>query len=584
MAGLPFWTDNTLHSTGTLYFNGFPFDFSLADIEPGDYRIYPAFARKDEDSYMITERFSERQYYVNLTVTADGEYIYTNSRTGGHELHISDIEMQDAYSGYSADASISLVNNGIDDFIDELKVVLSSEKGTPDPVCGRTVDYVAISGGQNGCIKVALNLNDGSGNPMAPGTYYLTVTDTENVKIAPEEITVEVIDDIPPQTPQKDIYVYNTDEIPAVAAGGRKWPHKPQISNSKEQPVRIEASFYRPGTNSTVKYYVIYEGSLSTMSGNLPAGTFTLDIPYGVYEMAYTNHRDEISKRSTVTVGEESDGIFYAPFPRDAESTRVVSMTERNFDEDIRIPESISISGSNRTVTAIFDDAFFNCDSITSIDLPATINKIGRNAISYCRNLAFLFLRSPEPPFAYRNHVALGMNSDTEIYVPATGYDRYRDILGNSNPVYSIIETIESGDHTVSLSQDTITVAINPPHPAVNPDFSITPVANGLEPAAEASVAGIDSNGNLMVAVKAHHSGTSFFEINSSQPGIEPARVTVTIPESAAIDGIETDADKSPAVYYDLNGRPVGKQNLRKGQIYIVTRAGQRGATTITVE
>lgn len=176
------------------------------------------------------------------------------------------------------------------------------------------------------------------------------------------------------------------------------------------------------------------------------------------------------------------------------------------------------------------------------------------------------------------------MNSDTEIYVPATGYDRYRDILGNRNPVYSIIETIESGDHTVSRSQDTITVAINPPHPAVNPDFSITPVANGLEPAAEASVAGIDSNGNLMVAVKAHHSGTAVFEINSSQPGIEPARVTVRIPESAAIDGIETDADKSPAVYYDLNGRPVGKQNLRKGQIYIVTRAEQRGATTVTVE
>lgn len=225
-------------------------------------------------------------------------------------------------------------------------------------MCGRTVDYVAISGGQNGCIKVALNLNDGSGNPVAPGTYYLTVTDTENVKIAPEEITVEVIDGIPPQTPQKDIYVYNTDENPAVAAGGRKWSHKLQISNSKEQPVRIEASFYRPGTNSTVKYYVIYEGSLSAMSGNFPAGTFTLDIPYGVYEMAYTNHRDEISKRRTVTVGEESDGIFYAPFPRDTESTRVVSMTEWNFDEDIRIPESISISGSNRTVTAIFDDAF----------------------------------------------------------------------------------------------------------------------------------------------------------------------------------------------------------------------------------
>lgn len=95
-------------------------------------------------------------------------------------------------------------------------------------MCGRTVDYVAISGGQNGCIKVALNLNDGSGNPVAPGTYYLTVTDTENVKIAPEEITVEVIDGIPPQTPQKDIYVYNTDVIPAVAAGGRKWSDKQQ--------------------------------------------------------------------------------------------------------------------------------------------------------------------------------------------------------------------------------------------------------------------------------------------------------------------------------------------------------------------
>jgi len=56
---------------------------------------------------------------------------------------------------------------------------------------------------------------------------------------------------------------------------------------------------------------------------------------------------------------------------------------------EIVIPETVEIEGVKYTVSAISDNAFFNCEYLVSLDIPNTITTIGDNVFSGCDNLIY---------------------------------------------------------------------------------------------------------------------------------------------------------------------------------------------------
>ncbi len=583
VATAPFWNNMTITSTGTVYHNSYSYDFSRFDIAPGHYRIYPALAKQNEDDYIITQKFNKRQHYVDLTVTPEGQYIYENLAPSGAEIHISDLECATLYSGYSSKMSISLINNGSDDFSENIYLNLSNDDGN-SYVHTSSLNNVIIPSGMNKTINTRFTALNNNGKPLSSGTYRLILTDTDGEVITPENITVEITDGNPNSGYYPNsINVYNTDDIPSIIASGHIWSHIPMATVDREQNVRIEVTFYRHGTNSVAKSYPIYNGILAYSSGMLPIEeAFIVDLPYGAYDVAYTNKRDDISPRSVVMVGEEIDGLYYAPVSASSQDVRLITPPTGQYTGHVTIPATVSISGTDYNVSVINSEAFYCADGLLSLDIPTTVNKIGFNAMSYCHDIEYMFIRSEKVPFTFRNHVAIGLNPEAEIYVPAGSYSDYDTVIDGYVPTYATINSVESKSlKTEALKTTNITLAIEPAHPAVNPGFTVIPAENGYNPAAEMTVIGTDSHGQLELEVRALHEGTASFKILSAQPGVEPATVNIDVTANASVESIIRDSESKPAEYYDINGRRINKKDIREGEIYIINSSGKTNKVLI---
>ena len=51
---------------------------------------------------------------------------------------------------------------------------------------------------------------------------------------------------------------------------------------------------------------------------------------------------------------------------------------------DVNIPESVTYMNRTRNVTAIGNEAFYNCSTLTSVTIPNSVTSIGSKAFSGC--------------------------------------------------------------------------------------------------------------------------------------------------------------------------------------------------------
>ncbi len=63
----------------------------------------------------------------------------------------------------------------------------------------------------------------------------------------------------------------------------------------------------------------------------------------------------------------------------------------------IKIPDTITYKGVNYAVVGIDDEAFADCKLLTSLLIPKTVKKIGRNAFAGCVGLKTLLCQVPMP-------------------------------------------------------------------------------------------------------------------------------------------------------------------------------------------
>ena len=148
----------------------------------------------------------------------------------------------------------------------------------------------------------------------------------------------------------------------------------------------------------------------------------------------------------------EAGGVWYNPIT-DTSVAVTHPPTAHYTTQNLTIPQTISHNGTNYTVTAIADRAFFNCTSLQRIDLPQTISYIGNFAFSGGENLS-VYVRADIPP-------ECGVDAFTDApalyYIPCRSYWLY-----HANSSWAWIETLFrglEGDRTVR--HDT-TVCVGP--------------------------------------------------------------------------------------------------------------------------
>lgn len=104
---------------------------------------------------------------------------------------------------------------------------------------------------------------------------------------------------------------------------------------------------------------------------------------------------------STVKGDELVDGIYYKLNQiSDSRSTATVTRgplnsstrTYRKYSGNIKIPSKITVSGRDYVVTIIATSAFSDCDGLTSVLLPNTINTIMQDAFARCTQIKSLTL------------------------------------------------------------------------------------------------------------------------------------------------------------------------------------------------
>ena len=79
----------------------------------------------------------------------------------------------------------------------------------------------------------------------------------------------------------------------------------------------------------------------------------------------------------------EEGGIYYNL----SGSQATVTSGDNYYSGDVSIPSSVTHEGVTYAVTSIDDEAFYDCSSLTTIDIPNTVTTIGERAFMFCSRL-----------------------------------------------------------------------------------------------------------------------------------------------------------------------------------------------------
>ena len=95
---------------------------------------------------------------------------------------------------------------------------------------------------------------------------------------------------------------------------------------------------------------------------------------------------------------------------------------------NIVIPESVTILNRTRNVTSIGKEAFYNCEKLSSITIPASVTSIGDDAFRECRGLkkvivkdlaAWCSISFGDNPLYYAQHLYTDENTEiTDLVIP----------------------------------------------------------------------------------------------------------------------------------------------------------------------
>lgn len=136
----------------------------------------------------------------------------------------------------------------------------------------------------------------------------------------------------------------------------------------------------------------------------------------------FTNIEEEALVITDFTYNE----IVYTQNPNRQNCVMVKSNQDTNIKGDILIPEEVPYKNKLIKVTALAETAFYKCEGITTLELPATIDSIGRSAMRGMKGLISLTVRATTPPQVPGKAVFSGI-TNVPLTVPAGSLEAYKN-------------------------------------------------------------------------------------------------------------------------------------------------------------
>ncbi len=552
-----FWPKQQFTSSMALRHDSYSYDFATIPLDAGIYRIYPAYC-PDGGIYTIAAKYAGRQHYVNLEVTADGQYLFTNlpAEQYSPDVHIAGIdETNDIHKGVSGALNFYVVNNGYADYVgNAFRLTMIDADG--NDIVSFDSDIATVAAQASGYVTSPFPVFDNSNSLIPAGVYSLRFADSNGNILSDREFSVEVKNGSPLSvwTNDENIEVTNPQTMPSALVKGDIWPHTPLIkTNQTNRSMTLRVAFYPPSSVAATANILCYQGTIGPMEAMFPLEPTAVDVPFGTYEACYRKGYSQISQRHPIRIGVSIDGVGFLPATGGGASVSMMGVDSGL--EEIVVPAQISADGVVLPVSAVDAEGFIMQNQLRSLDIPSSVKSVGMNAFAACPSLEQIILRSSEPPFAYRNFVAGGLSGEAKFYVPAESFDKYSRLLSEYNPVYTIVESIESATVTMDASSAAASVSFSPAHENVDPDFVITPTDGASASVADVRVVSVE-NGRVNLAITALSEGKATFHIKPAHRSDDHAVLTVVVPEATgAVDEIGQDTvSEWPADVYTPAG------------------------------
>lgn len=93
--------------------------------------------------------------------------------------------------------------------------------------------------------------------------------------------------------------------------------------------------------------------------------------------------------------------------------------TANHLQGRLSIPSHITVEGNQLAVTEIADSAFFNCDSLTELHIPSTVNKFGKFVVDHCFDLTKITVDSDNKNFSSATGILFSADGKQLICCPA---------------------------------------------------------------------------------------------------------------------------------------------------------------------
>ena len=122
------------------------------------------------------------------------------------------------------------------------------------------------------------------------------------------------------------------------------------------------------------------------------------------------------------------------------------------YEGNIVIPSSVNYNGTTYSVTSIGNYAFYDCSSLTSIEIPNSVTSIGNFAFFGCDCLTKITCWATTPPTIDSNTFS---NYSADLYVPVRCKSAYQ--YANYWKNFNII--IDTLDNPIKLNDNDVTVA-----------------------------------------------------------------------------------------------------------------------------
>ena len=118
----------------------------------------------------------------------------------------------------------------------------------------------------------------------------------------------------------------------------------------------------------------------------------------------------------------KADGIYYNKV---AAAQVAVTAGERAYIGAVTIPSTIEADGQTWTVTQIGDAAFYGCDELYTLTLPATVTTIGNEAFVRCSWLTNIIVDEDNPAFSSVGGALMDKQQRQLLVFPAGRYSEY---------------------------------------------------------------------------------------------------------------------------------------------------------------